>query len=142
MKNFNQVLYWGARIVAATLMLQTLYFKFSASEESVYIFTAIGMEPWGRIAVGVFELIASVLLLVPSMVWLGSALAIGLMVGAIGMHAAILGIEVMGDRGQLFIYAVVVTLCSSYALGRSLSSIPEMIKSKLPLFLQKRKQRI
>lgn len=128
--------------MAATLMLQTLYFKFSASEESVYIFTAIGMEPWGRIAVGVFELIASVLLLVPSMVWLGSALAIGLMVGAIGMHAAILGIEVMGDRGQLFIYAVVVTLCSSYALRRSLSSIPEMIKSKLPLFLQKRKQRI
>ena len=128
--------------MAATLMLQTLYFKFSASEESVYIFTAIGMEPWGRIAVGIFELIASILLLVPSMVWLGSALAIGLMVGALGMHATVLGIEVMADGGQLFIYAVVVALCSAYALGRSLSSIPEMIKSKLPLFLQKRKQRI
>jgi putative oxidoreductase len=139
MKNFQQVLYWGARIVAATLMLQTLYFKFSASEESVYIFTAIGMEPWGRIAVGIFELIASILLLVPSMVWLGSALAIGLMVGALGMHATVLGIEVMADGGQLFIYAVVVALCSAYALGRSLSSIPELIKSKLPLFLQKSK---
>ncbi len=139
MKNFNQVLYWGARMLAAILMLQTLYFKFSGSEESVYIFTTLGMEPWGRIAVGIFELIASVLLLVPSMVWLGSVLAIGLMVGAIGIHATILGIEVMGDRGQLFIYAVVVALCSAYALGRSLSSIPELIKSKLPLFLQKRK---
>lgn len=126
-------------MVAAILMLQTLYFKFSGSEESVYIFTTLGMEPWGRIAVGIFELIASVLLLVPSMVWLGSVLAIGLMVGAIGMHATILGIEVMGDRGQLFIYAVVVTLCSAYALWRSVSSIPEIIKNKLPLFLQKGK---
>ncbi len=137
MKYFQPVLYWGARIMAAIIMLQTLYFKFSGSEESVYIFTTIGMEPWGRIGVGVFELIASILILIPTMVWLGSALAIGLMVGAMGLHVTILGIEVLGDGGQLFIYAVVVTLCSSYALRYSLGSIPEFIKGKLPLFLQK-----
>ncbi|MBK8291057.1 MAG: DoxX family protein [Flammeovirgaceae bacterium] len=137
MKYFQPVLYWGARIMAAIIMLQTLYFKFSGSEESVYIFTTIGMEPWGRIGVGVFELIASILILIPTMVWLGSALAIGLMVGAMGLHVTILGIEVLGDGGQLFIYAVVVTLCSSYALWYSLGSIPEFIKGKLPLFLQK-----
>jgi uncharacterized membrane protein YphA (DoxX/SURF4 family) len=118
MKYFQPVLYWGARIMAAIIMLQTLYFKFSGSEESVYIFTTIGMEPWGRIGVGVFELIASILILIPTMVWLGSALAIGLMVGAMGLHVTILGIEVLGDGGQLFIYAVVVTLCSAYALWR------------------------
>ena len=139
MKYFQPVLYWGVRIMAAIIMLQTLYFKFSGSEESVYIFTTIGMEPWGRIGVGVFELIASILILIPTMVWLGSALAIGLMVGAMGLHVTILGIEVLGDGGQLFIYAVVVTLCSAYAFWRSLSSIPEFFKSKLPLFLQKQK---
>jgi uncharacterized membrane protein YphA (DoxX/SURF4 family) len=128
MKYFQPVLYWGVRIMAAIIMLQTLYFKFSGSEESVYIFTTIGMEPWGRIGVGVFELIASILILIPTMVWLGSALAIGLMVGAMGLHVTILGIEVLGDGGQLFIYAVVVTLCSSYALWYSLGSIPEFIK--------------
>ncbi|MDZ7646498.1 MAG: DoxX family protein [Cytophagales bacterium] len=139
MKYFQPVLYWGARIMSAIIMLQTLYFKFFGSEESVYIFTNIGMEPGGRIGVGVFELIASILLLIPSMVWLGSVLAIGLMVGAMGMHVTILGIEVLGDGGRLFIYAVVVTLCSAYAFWQSLSSIPEFVKSKLPLFLQKQK---
>jgi len=139
MKYFQPVLYWGVRIMAAIIMLQTLYFKFSGSEESVYIFTTIGMEPWGRIGVGVFELIASILILIPTMVWLGSALTIGLMVGAMGLHITILGIEVLSDGGQLFIYAVVVTLCSAYAFWRSLSSIPEFFKSKLPLFLQKQK---
>ncbi|MBL7877800.1 MAG: DoxX family protein [Cyclobacteriaceae bacterium] len=142
MKNFQPVFYWGARLVAAIIMLQTLYFKFSGSEESVYIFSMIGMEPWGRIGVGVFELIASVLLLIPSGVWLGAILAIGLMVGAIGMHLTILGIEVMDDGGQLFIYAVVVTLCSCYAFWLSRSSIPEIIKAKFPLFLQQGKERV
>src|SRR5882672_3340919 len=58
--------YWGARIIAAIILLQTLFFKFSASPESVYIFTAVGMEPWGRIGVGVLELIAGVLILISS----------------------------------------------------------------------------
>ena len=50
---------WLLRILAALIMLQTLYFKFSASEESVYIFSALGMEPWGRIGTGIMELIAA-----------------------------------------------------------------------------------
>jgi len=77
----GQLLYWGARLVAAIIMIQTLYFKFTASEESVYIFTTVGMEPWGRLGVGSLELVASILILMPSMVWLGSLLAIDLMAG-------------------------------------------------------------
>ena len=49
------IIYWIARLVAAIIMIQTLYFKFTGAEESVYIFTTIGMEPWGRIGVGVLE---------------------------------------------------------------------------------------
>ena len=97
-------------------MVQTLYFKFSGAEESIYIFTTVGMEPWGRIGVGVMELIASVLLVITSVAWLGAGLGLGLMAGAIGMHLFLLGIEVKGDGGQLFLYAMIVAVCSVYVL--------------------------
>ena len=103
---------WVLRIIAALIMLQTLYFKFSGSEESVYIFSRLGMEPWGRIATGIFELIASILILYPKTTFFGSALAIGLMSGAVIAHLSKLGIAVKNDGGQLFIYAVLVLLSS------------------------------
>ncbi len=113
MKN---VFLWISRLLAAMIMLQTLYFKFTASEESVYIFSAIGMEPWGRIAVGIMELIASLLLIITSTAWLGALLSLGLMLGAIGMHLTLLGIEVKNDGGYLFILSLIVTVCSLYVL--------------------------
>lgn len=105
-------MYWAVRLVAAVIMVQTLYYKFTAAEESVYIFTTVGMEPWGRIGVGVLELIASILTLLNATAWLGAALALGLMAGAIVMHVTLLGIEVKGDGGQLFLYAIIVALTS------------------------------
>lgn len=99
---------WVLRLIAAIILLQTLYFKFSAAEESVYIFSTIGMEPWGRIASGNAELIAAILILVPATTWLGSLLGLGVMSGAIFFHLGKLGIEVKGDGGQLFIYALLV----------------------------------
>jgi uncharacterized membrane protein YphA (DoxX/SURF4 family) len=119
MNKTTTIFYWGARLLTAIILLQTLYFKFSASPESIYIFTRVGMEPVGRIGVGVMELIASVLILISSTAWLGSALALGLMLGAIGMHLTILGIEVQGDGGQLFIYAAVVALCSFFVVWQN-----------------------
>ena len=103
---------WVLRIIAALIMLQTLYFKFSGSEESVYIFSQLGMEPWGRIATGVLELIASILILYPKTTFFGSVLAIGLMSGAVIAHLSKLGIVVKNDGGQLFIYALLVLVSS------------------------------
>jgi putative oxidoreductase len=100
------------RLVAATIMLQTLYFKFTAQPESVYIFSSVGIEPWGRIGTGVVELIAAVLLLVPATVVIGALMAAGIMLGAVATHFFILGIQVQGDGGQLFGYAVMVLLAS------------------------------
>jgi uncharacterized membrane protein YphA (DoxX/SURF4 family) len=93
-------------------MLQTLYFKFTAQPESVYIFTQAGMEPWGRIGTGVAELIASVLILIPRTIVFGALMAIGLMLGAIATHLFILGVEVQNDGGQLFGYALIVLAAS------------------------------
>lgn len=130
-----QIIFWIARIVAAAIMLQTLYFKFSGAEESVQLFTQLGAEPWGRIGTGVFELIASILILVPATVWLGSLLSIGLMTGAILSHVAVIGI-LRNDGGQLFLYALIVFVCAVFCFWKSKSQIPSQLKTYLPSFLQ------
>lgn len=104
---------WVLRAIAALIMLQTLFFKFTAAPESVYIFSTLGIEPWGRIGSGVMELIASVLILIPRTTVLGALLAMGIMGGAILSHIFFLGISVQGDGGQLFIYALLVFVSAS-----------------------------
>lgn len=106
--NFKVIGIWVLKLVAAFIMLQTLFFKFSASPESVYIFTTLGIEPWGRIGTGIMELIASVLILYPKTTGIGAILGAGLMSGALFFHFTKLGFEVRGDGGLLFIYALLV----------------------------------
>lgn len=112
----KKIIYLIARGIAALLMLQTLYFKFTGSPESMYIFETIGFEPEGRWIIGFMELIASVLLIVPRSAWLGGLLGVGLMVGAMGIHLTKLGIEVMDDNGSLFIFALATFICCSYVV--------------------------
>jgi putative oxidoreductase len=126
--NVKTIIDWIARLIAAIIMLQTLYFKFSAAPESVYIFSTIGMEPWGRIGVGIMELIASALILINATSWLGAGLALGLMAGAMGMHFTILGIEVQGDGGYLFFLALAVAICSLYILWYNSGKIEGLVK--------------
>jgi putative oxidoreductase len=118
------VLSWVLRITAAIILLQTLFFKFTAAPESVYIFTKVGAEPWGRIGSGVVELIAAILILTPRFTWLGSLLAMGVMAGAIFSHLTVLGIEVQGDKGLLFALALVVFVCSTVNLLLHRTEIP------------------
>jgi hypothetical protein len=103
---------WIVRLVAAGVLLQTLYFKFTGAPESVYIFTTLGVEPWGRIGSGIAELLASALLLWSGTAGLGGLLAAGLMMGAIFSHLTRLGLAVQGDGGLLFALAWVVLICS------------------------------
>jgi len=127
MKKFSAALYLIARLAAAIILLQTLFFKFSGAEESVYIFTQVGMEPWGRYAIGVMELIAAALLVIPAMAWLGGILALGLMVGALGMHITILGIVVRDDGGYLFSLALAVALFATYVIVRDRYKILSLV---------------
>lgn len=107
------ITYWALRLIPAIILLQTLYFKFSAAPESVYIFTTLGMEPYGRIGSGIAELIAGILLVMPSTSVYGAVLALGIMGGAIMSHLTKLGISVMDDGGYLFGLALVVAICSA-----------------------------
>lgn len=100
------------RLLAAAILAQTLYFKFTAAPESVYIFSRLGVEPWGRLGTGVLEVICVLLLLYPRTPAIGAALACGLMGGAIFAHLTTLGIEVQGDHGLLFTLSL-ITLAAS-----------------------------
>lgn len=131
MNKMTNFIYWVSRILAAIILLQTLYFKFSGSEESVYIFTKVGIEPWGRIGVGVLELIAAVLLLFNSTVWVGSVLSAGLMAGAIMMHLTMLGIVVKDDGGYLFALAAIVLVCNLFSLYINREKITSLVRTVL-----------
>lgn len=119
-----KILSWVLRITAAVILVQTLFFKFTGAPESVYIFTKVGAEPWGRIASGIVELIAAILLLTPRFTWLGSVISLGVMAGAIFSHLTVLGIEVQGDKGLLFALAITVFIASALNLVLHRADIP------------------
>lgn len=125
---------WILRLTAAIILLQTLFFKFSGAPESVYIFSTLGAEPWGRIGSGIIELIAAALLLYPRTPALGAMLAMAVMIGAIGAHITRLGITLpaVGDRGELFALAVIVFVCSAVVLL--------LHRHELPVFVSQSQQ--
>ena len=99
-------------IIAALILLQTLFFKFSGAEESVFIFTKLGVEPLGRIGAGIAELVVAFLLLFRKTSFIGSIFSLGIISGALLVHIFILGIEVQDDNGLLFGLALVVLVCN------------------------------
>lgn len=109
-------IFWSIRIIPTLILWQTLYFKFNGAEESIYIFTTMGLEPWGRYLTGITELIAGVALLIPRYSWIGAVLAAGIMAGAIFSHLTTLGIVVLDDGGYLFGLAITVLIFSLIVL--------------------------
>ncbi|MBI1383239.1 MAG: DoxX family protein [Planctomycetaceae bacterium] len=124
METRTRTLSWILQVVAAAILGQTLFFKFTGAPEAVWIFTTLGVEPYGRISTGVMELVAVVALLVPRTAALGAALSLGLMVGAIGSHLFVLGIEVQGDGGTLFVLALVTAAASAVVLWLRRAELP------------------
>jgi hypothetical protein len=122
-----------AAILAAVILLQTLYFKFTAQPESIYIFSTLGLEPYGRIGIGIFELITSILLLVPKTRLYGSILGLGVIAGAIFSHLFVLGIVVQDDGGELFYLALAVFICCLTILIIEKAAVVKLLKSVLKI---------
>lgn len=120
----NKSILFVFRVIVAAILVQTLRFKFSAHPDSVYIFSKVGLEPFGRIATGVFELIAAILILLPKTIWAGALLTIGIIGGAILMHLTILGIEINNDGGLLFFMAVLIFVLSAVIAWNERRNIP------------------
>jgi uncharacterized membrane protein YphA (DoxX/SURF4 family) len=127
----NKIILWLLRLIPAAIMLQTLYFKFTAHPQSVKLFTILGLEPWGRITIGIFELIASVLLLFNRTVLPAAVLGVGLMCGALFFHLTnnAIGINFDGDP-ILFIYALITLACCLALVFAKRKQIPDLLRLK------------
>lgn len=127
----NTAFIWIIKLIAVIILVQTLFFKFTAAEESVYIFAKLGIEPFGRIGSGIVELIASILILIPRTTLVGALLAAGTMMGALVSHLFVLGIEVQNDGGTLFTLAIITLICCLILVYNHKNKIPDLLKLKL-----------
>ena len=130
LSKYQTIASWALQLLVAAILFQTLFFKFTGADESKFIFTTLGIEPWGRIGSGIAELIASVLLLIPATTTLGALLALGIISGAIFSHLTALGIVVQNDGGLLFGLALLVFAGSAAVLIIRRKQIP-VIGAKL-----------
>jgi uncharacterized membrane protein YphA (DoxX/SURF4 family) len=127
----NNIFTWIIKLTAVVILVQTLYFKFTGAEESVYIFSTLGAEPFGRIGSGVVELIASILILIPRTTILGALMGLGTMAGAILSHLVFLGIVVKNDGGTLFILAIITFICCAILVFQNRDKIQSLLKFQL-----------
>jgi DoxX-like family len=122
---------WTLRIIAALILAQTLYFKFTGAPESVYIFSTLGIEPYGRIGSGMAELLAVILIMIPKTKLFGAILACGVMAGAIFSHIFVLGIVVKNDGGLLFSLALITFACCAVLIFLDKNKLQNLLKLKL-----------
>lgn len=127
----NPIFTWILKLIVVIILVQTLYFKFTGAEESVYIFTKLGIEPFGRIGSGIVELIASIFILIPRTTLIGALMGAGTMLGAIFSHLFVLGIVVKNDGGELFILAIITLLCCAILIFQNKSKIPNLLRLKI-----------
>ncbi len=116
------------RLTVVVILLQTLYFKFTAHPDSVHIFSALGIEPWGRIGLGIVELITAILILSPKFKIIGMATSLGIILGAVFSHILVLGINVSNDGGGLFTLAIIVLISSTVFLIINKIEVLSLIK--------------
>jgi uncharacterized membrane protein YphA (DoxX/SURF4 family) len=127
----NPIFLWIIKLIAVIILVQTLFFKFTGAEESVYIFSKLGIEPFGRIGSGVVELLASILILIPRTTLLGALLGMGTMVGAIFSHLFVLGINVQNDGGSLFALALITLVCCLILVYSQKNKISDLLRLKV-----------
>ena len=144
MSKFKESIIWVASIYIAIIFVQSLFFKFTNSPETIYIFEA-KLNPWsaslgfpGLFApggifsakvVGTFELVASILVVIGAFAKnhrmiqvLGAAMSMGVISGAIFFHLftplgiAVVNTDGTSDNGELFSLACGVWAASFFIL--------------------------
>lgn len=129
MKSKN-IISWVLKLTVSIILLQTLYFKFTGHPDSVHIFSELGVEPWGRIGLGIIELITAILILVPKSAMIGMINSLGIIMGAVFSHLLVLGINVSNDGGGLFTLAIIVLVASSIYIILNFTDVKRLIGKK------------
>ncbi|MGH7702496.1 MAG: DoxX family protein [Gemmatimonadales bacterium] len=105
------ILSWVAQLIAAAILATAGGAKLAGAADPVALFTLLGVEPWGRLLLGTFEVLTTLLLLWPRTAALGGLLGAGLMLGAIGTHLFKIGITYGGDPSLFILACVVLIAC-------------------------------
>ncbi|MFG0253178.1 MAG: LPXTG cell wall anchor domain-containing protein [Phycisphaerales bacterium JB038] len=132
----GRIVAWIAQVVVSLIFVQSLFFKFTYAAETQVIFADLGGR-LGATAVGLMELVAVVLLLIPARAALGALLSLGVISGAIFSHLFVIGIEVVnpdtgaGDGGTLFVMALLIFALSATILFLRRRQLP-LLGAKLP----------
>ena len=126
----NPIFIWIFKLIAVVILVQTLFFKFTGAEESIYIFQTLGIEPYGRIGSGIVELIASILILIPRTTLIGALLGLGTMTGALFSHLFVLGTVVKDDGGTLFCLAIITLICCLILVYNQKNRITDLLRLK------------
>lgn len=126
--DIKNIISWMLRLTVAIILLQTLYFKFTAHPDSVFIFTALGVEPWGRVGLGIIELITAILILLPKAKIIGMLNSLGIIIGAVASHLLVLGINISNDGGGLFTLAIIVLVASGTYLLMHKNEVISLLK--------------
>lgn len=122
--NKKLIIVWILQIVVIAILGPAAYDKFVGGPNSIYVFTELGMEPLGRIIIGIIEATACFLLLTNHTAAVGAVLSVGTMLGAVIAHATYLGIDVNFDEGKHFILLIVVLLSSNIILFMRRKQLP------------------
>jgi len=124
MDRILKLLCWPAALYIGYILLWYEQYKLTGDQGSVWLFTVLsdwlgihGYEKPFRLGVGIAEIVAAVLVVVPPTRIVGAALALGIMSGAIFFHTVSpLGIDPYHDGGVLFREACTVWLCAAFIL--------------------------
>lgn len=115
---------WALALIITGMYASSSWPKFAASERCTWVFDQLGIEPWGRIFVGMAEVVAAMLVVIPSTRAVGAVASIGVMGSALMTHLFVIGIVVNGDRGAMFAMAVGTAVASVVLLWIERGRLP------------------
>ena len=118
----KKIISWILQLVVVVILGQTLFYKFTDAPETAELFAQLGMGAFGYKLIGLLELIACILLLIPASVATGALLGWGLMTGAIIAHVTEIGFE--GELGVLGAMAITAWLCCMVIMYLNRRSLP------------------
>jgi len=124
---------WACQLIAAAILAQTLFFKFTYAPETRVIFAQLGGRPAATL-VGLMELACVVLLLLPRTTIFGALLSLGVIAGALGTHLFVIGIQVVdpasgrGDGGLLFGLALAVAVLATAILALRRQEVAALVR--------------
>jgi hypothetical protein len=109
----QRIVYWIFAGVAAAIMVETLFFKFTGAAESKYIFSKMGTEPWMRWVQGIWAWDAVFYVIAQFTGGVASVVLVASVAGKLLAHPSVNYVATLpgsGGTGAAFLGEVVIAL--------------------------------